>query len=216
VAAFAVLAALFAITWHLTTGGLNFRNLVCIWLTIGLYGAVEEVTQPIVNRSASGIDWIADVSGAALGLAIYWFVVRRWVGEAESSNTEAGGQRSSRWFHFSLKTLFVLMTLTAVACNWFMLPTIHAQRFIVALQRKDYATAESLFVSETNTFPGNYKNYDHFNPQASLAPLTWTDFWNGERRIGVGITFGNDGWLMDNGGDITARRRGLDIELMVP
>ena len=36
-----------------------------------LYGAIEETTQPLVNRVASLIDWLADAIGATLGLAVF-------------------------------------------------------------------------------------------------------------------------------------------------
>jgi VanZ family protein len=41
------------------------------------YGVVDEVTQPIVGRSASVADWVADLTGVVLGTAIMMLVVLR-------------------------------------------------------------------------------------------------------------------------------------------
>ncbi|MCI0335546.1 MAG: VanZ family protein [Planctomycetes bacterium] len=71
VAAFAVLAVIFAITWQVSAGRLMTRHLVWAWVVIALYGALEEVTQPLAGRVASIWDWLADASGAALGLMLF-------------------------------------------------------------------------------------------------------------------------------------------------
>lgn len=54
---------------------LNFTATVGRWLVISLYGLFDELTQPIVNRGCQYSDYIADVSGAALGIAIGTLVV---------------------------------------------------------------------------------------------------------------------------------------------
>jgi VanZ family protein len=73
--AFAVLAFLFATTWQLSAGHLMTRHLVWCWIVIAVYGGFEEITQPIVGRIASVVDWLADVAGAAIGLLA--FVIMR-------------------------------------------------------------------------------------------------------------------------------------------
>jgi hypothetical protein len=97
-----------------------------------------------------------------------------------------------------------------------MLPTMNAQRFMLAIQLRDFATAESLFASEQDTFPGTFKNYDHFVANPNLAPLTWRDLWKGERRISVSIDYGDDGGMIGCGADIYAHRDGLKMGLIVP
>jgi VanZ family protein len=47
------------------------RHLVWSWIVIAIYGGLEEITQPIVGRVASVIDWLADVAGAAIGLLVF-------------------------------------------------------------------------------------------------------------------------------------------------
>lgn len=82
VAAFAALALLLAVAWRLSTGRLPARHLPWLWLIVVLYGAIEEITQPLVNRMASPIDWLADALGALLGLAVFWIWPRLWLEES--------------------------------------------------------------------------------------------------------------------------------------
>jgi VanZ family protein len=69
--AFGMLAMVFAITWQVSAGRLMARHLIWAWIAIAIYGAVEEMTQPIVGRTASIGDWLADASGAAMGLVVF-------------------------------------------------------------------------------------------------------------------------------------------------
>lgn len=53
------------------------------------YGAIDELTQPIVNRHAALGDWIADATGAALGVLLVntvLFAVARWRGRGRTGN----------------------------------------------------------------------------------------------------------------------------------
>jgi VanZ family protein len=70
-AAYAVLAGLFAATWQHSSGQLIAPHLRAAWIAIALYAAVDEWTQTFVGRDASAIDWLADVAGAAMGLALF-------------------------------------------------------------------------------------------------------------------------------------------------
>jgi VanZ family protein len=216
VAAFAVLTILLAVTWRHSAGRLHGRQLLWIGAVAILYGAIEETTQPLVNRSASLIDWWADAVGVALGLAIFWWWSDRWWRMSPNAAEVADEDQPRTRRRFSLKTLFLLMTITAAACYWMMLPTMNAQSFMRAIQLHDYATAESLFASEDNAFPGGFKNYDHFDAHVKLAPLTWGDLWKGERRISVTIDYGDDAGLIGCGADIYAHRHGLQLGLIVP
>jgi VanZ family protein len=49
------------------------RGRTYLWLLLGLaaYGAIDELLQIPVRRSADVVDWLADVAGAAAGLATY-------------------------------------------------------------------------------------------------------------------------------------------------
>ena len=69
--AYAVLAWLLATAWQASVGRLNARHLKFVWMVVVLYGAIDEVTQPIVGRTLSFADWLADAAGAAVGLILF-------------------------------------------------------------------------------------------------------------------------------------------------
>jgi VanZ family protein len=77
-AAFAVLGALLAITWQLSAGRLTTRSFFWVWFTVTLYAAFEELTQPLVGRTCSVWDWLADTLGAALGTALGLLLFAWW------------------------------------------------------------------------------------------------------------------------------------------
>jgi VanZ family protein len=69
--AYAVLAWLLATAWQASVGRLNARHLKFAWLVVVLYGAIDEITQPLVGRTLSVADWLADAAGAAVGLIVF-------------------------------------------------------------------------------------------------------------------------------------------------
>ena len=73
--AYMMLALLLATVWELAGGVLTLRHLVFAWLAILAYGAFDELSQMLVDRDCELLDWIADATGAAVGLTI--FVVLR-------------------------------------------------------------------------------------------------------------------------------------------
>ncbi len=46
------------------------RRLGLVLVTLAVYAAVDEITQPLVNRYACVADWYADCAGAAIGAAV--------------------------------------------------------------------------------------------------------------------------------------------------
>jgi VanZ family protein len=70
--AYAALSLLLATTWELAVGRLNARHLVLAWLGATLFGAFDEVTQPLVGRYCNFSDWAADAIGAAIGLLLFF------------------------------------------------------------------------------------------------------------------------------------------------
>lgn len=57
-----------------------------VLILVALYGAADELTQPIVGRVADPGDWLADVGGAAVAAA-FLFVLRRLTRPRESGQT---------------------------------------------------------------------------------------------------------------------------------
>jgi VanZ family protein len=45
-----------------------------ILLAAALMGAIDEVTQPLVHRTASSADWAADLVGVAIACGVYLFI----------------------------------------------------------------------------------------------------------------------------------------------
>ena len=71
--AFSALAFLLAFTWSLR-GPFGLRQCLAVLAIIAVYGALDEATQPLVGRTADVMDWIADIVGASVGLAIFLVV----------------------------------------------------------------------------------------------------------------------------------------------
>ena len=46
------------------------RRVALLLGALAVYGALDEITQPLVGRNASVYDWLADVSGAALAVVV--------------------------------------------------------------------------------------------------------------------------------------------------
>ena len=70
--AFGVLAAFLEIAWRRTRPGLSVvRRLSAILIVLAVFGASDEIHQYFVpGRSCNLYDWMADVAGGALGLAL--------------------------------------------------------------------------------------------------------------------------------------------------
>lgn len=64
--------AVLLLSWRITRGRVSIRQLLLLWLMIGAYGIFDEVTQPLVGRDSDVKDWLADLTGAAIGLAVTW------------------------------------------------------------------------------------------------------------------------------------------------
>ena len=79
VAGYFVLASL--LVGLLATRGMPRRRRVAVVLAaFAVYGAFDEITQPLFGRSADTIDWLADMLGAAVAVAVWelsFAIVRR-------------------------------------------------------------------------------------------------------------------------------------------
>jgi VanZ family protein len=68
-----VIALLFLLAFRRPPGG---KALLVLLLAGAAVGALDELTQPLVNRIASVADFVADVVGIALVVGIYWVTQR--------------------------------------------------------------------------------------------------------------------------------------------
>jgi VanZ family protein len=60
--------------WWATRRPFTWRVPVLLWALILAYGAFDEITQPIVGRTADILDWRSDAIGAATGLLLFAIV----------------------------------------------------------------------------------------------------------------------------------------------
>lgn len=86
--------------------------------------------------------------------------------------------------HFSLRTLFIITTLTAVACAWMTLPTWTAQRFVKTLNAENYEAADNFFRDPTDRFLAHWADIRWgFKCEAKLAPWSWVNALRGQRKV---------------------------------
>ena len=77
--------------WWLAHRGLTWRGYLAVICLVGLLGAIDEVTQIPVGRSADVRDWIADMLGAHVGAAGFMYL--RWVLQAPRAVASSAGPR---------------------------------------------------------------------------------------------------------------------------
>lgn len=75
IAAFAGLGFLAAL-WAALSGTLTLGRVLLLLAALAAYGAVDEWLQQFVNRVTDFDDWIADIFGAAIGVAIVWILLK--------------------------------------------------------------------------------------------------------------------------------------------
>jgi hypothetical protein len=85
-----------------------------------------------------------------------------------------------RWYQFSLRSLFIFVTLCSVACSWFIIPTARARRLVAdvtAGNLKKGSPPLGDFISERKARLAS----------ASILPITFNDLWRGRRTVRVDV-----------------------------
>jgi hypothetical protein len=91
---------------------------------------------------------------------------------------------------FSLRTLFILTTLTAIACGWAVLPSLTAQRFLNTLAEKDYPQADLFFSNPADQFLAAWADKRWaFSATGELAPWTVGQALRGKRHVVVRLGY---------------------------
>ena len=67
--------AILLMSLSVTRGAHSWLNVLIAWFILALYGVFDELTQLLVNRNADIFDWVFDVTGAAMGLALVTLTV---------------------------------------------------------------------------------------------------------------------------------------------
>jgi hypothetical protein len=117
---------------------------------------------------------------------------------------------------YSLRSLLVLTAVSAVVVYWLILPTLNARRFTAAINSGQYEVAERLCVEPADVFPGTWKDHQTFEPKAGIQPLSWEDFRGGQRRMFVGIAYGDGGGIASCSLECSATRQGVEIGMFMP
>lgn len=68
------LLAVLMMTLRATRGPFGWYSVIMRWLVLAAYGAFDELTQMLVNRSCDFVDWLFDVTGVTAGLLAVAFV----------------------------------------------------------------------------------------------------------------------------------------------
>ena len=96
---------------------------------------------------------------------------------------------------FSIRWLFVIVTLSAVALYaLFVRPTVFANRFVKSIEQRDFEDAYGLFREDPPLIAGR-----PILPSRSIAllyaevlPREWSDIWSFQRRILFRVGFQDD------------------------
>lgn len=71
VVAYAGLALLVSLNWSLRRP-LGWRRGVAVLVLLAAFAVFDELTQILVGRTCDFYDWLADVVGVLIGLALFW------------------------------------------------------------------------------------------------------------------------------------------------
>lgn len=117
---------------------------------------------------------------------------------------------------FSLRLLFVVVALSAFALyGLFVRPTVLAERFVDAVQQRDFATADSLLAGNDFWAFKRPPNGEINRIYAEVMPRQWSDIWRFQRRIILRVVRREDKdgghveWTEDT--DVVAGIRSLKI-----
>lgn len=123
-----------------------------------------------------------------------------------------------RWFkvRYSLRMLLLLVPLVGTALYWVQTPTWQAERFVTAVNRRNFDAAEQLCRDPADAFPGSWRQQTYFEPKASLKPRAWSDLAQGERQIVIGVHYGDGGGIASCTVECQATRKGITIGMAFP
>ncbi len=87
--------AVLLLGWRASRRVPTLQTVVMLWVLIAVYGLFDETTQPLVGRHCDFGDWIADIIGAAIGLAVTWPVTLRVIARLRAAPTTSGAGTNS-------------------------------------------------------------------------------------------------------------------------
>jgi hypothetical protein len=111
---------------------------------------------------------------------------------------------------FSLRTVFVLVTIVAGASYWFMLPTIYARGFVNAVAAADYERADEYFRNPDDRLLCEQNGkYWRFIARAKLESSSFGALLRGRRRVTLTVMFHDAGPLRTQEWTVSVTRAGL-------
>ena len=69
----------------------RLMRITCVLMGMLAYAAFDELTQPIFNRDANILDWLADVIGtviSVIGLETVLFIIQKWRASSPATRAE--------------------------------------------------------------------------------------------------------------------------------
>jgi len=116
---------------------------------------------------------------------------------------------------YSLRTLFVLMTVLCLAAYGLARPSILAHRFLRAVAAGEHELAESLFIRSEKSvlvFPGKFGTDEQIrNSTILLTPLTLQQLFCFERHLSIDVPYGSGTYEMDAQLSVVVSVMGLSI-----
>ena len=87
-------------------------------------------------------------------------------------------------FRFSIRTLFVAVTIAAAGSFYFALPSLRADQFVRAVGESDASKVLILIENpDDDDLPGCIA--DGYDLRCFVRPITLGDLWNGEREVDI-------------------------------
>ena len=83
---------------------------------------------------------------------------------------------------FSLRSFLAVITLAAIVIYWCIVrPTTVANRFVIAVGKQDYETAQSFYIKSKER--RLVQGLEKMGAFAEVLPWDWGDIWRCRRRI---------------------------------
>jgi hypothetical protein len=117
---------------------------------------------------------------------------------------------------FRLRTLLIVMAVAPLPLYWLWMPTAIGRRYVAAVNQGDYREADRLCADKNECFPGDWTRHKEFHPSAELMPFTWNHFLRGQRRVSIGISYGDGDGLIGCGIECRVTAGGIKVEEVMP
>ncbi|HEY4233598.1 MAG TPA: hypothetical protein VGM76_09230 [Lacipirellulaceae bacterium] len=121
---------------------------------------------------------------------------------------------TSMKFRFSLRALFILTAVFAGFCYyWIVMPGAMAKRFVNAINREDYQSADDLIRSTNDRVLTQWQDkYWGFRSDAAFLPWSFAQFLCGRREVQLHVTY----FFLDEHHDIETQLAATSFGMQSP